>query len=305
MGRFVFAEACNTRKAEGKAGQILRAPLNFVVSYFHDDFRPDRDRVAIILDFQCPQLRRHLYELLIRQTLEGFAHRRETAGFIDNGQMVIGEPAAAPPRTAVRRYNHAIDRHCRFHLKPSLTAVSRQIRTCRIFRHDPLVPFRQSLLEKGFGRIFFSGNCSLRKISACRQSRQFQPSFVIRLVDKRLVVDEKTIEQIKRKRDFFSERFDLMNSAKSAHEILKRQRPAMASDRNDFAIENKGLPFQTTGDSNYFRQACSHFGKPAAPNSNKITPFVNLNPGAIVLELKRGFSSMGSKNFREVFCQLG
>ena len=104
-------------------------------------------------------------------------------------------------------------------------------------------------------------------------------------------VQEKTIEQMENQGNLVRRRFDFMNASKAAHEFLERKRPAVFSYGHDLRVENKRIPLKISARNlDDFRNAPSHFGKAPAPDADPFSVFMNLNPGPVVLVLKRCLS---------------
>ena len=105
-------------------------------------------------------------------------------------------------------------------------------------------------------------------------------------------VQEKTIEQMENQGNLVRRGFDFMNASKAAHELLKRKRPAVFAYGDDLRVENERIPLKIPARNlDDFRNASGNFGKAPAPDADPISFFMNLNPGPVVLVLKRCLSS--------------
>src|SRR4029077_9631896 len=96
-------------------------------------------------------------------------------------------------------------------------------------------------------------------------------------------------------------RFDFMNTSKAAHELLKRKRPAVFAYGHDLGVEDERIPLQIPARNLAdFRNASGNFGKAPAPDADRVSVFMDLDPGPVVLVFERRLSSVSCKDRVEV-----
>src|SRR5262245_55057145 len=134
----VVADARDAGEAQGQTRRVGRAPLDLVVGHLHHDLGADAHGVPVVAGGQAPQPLRHLAELQIGQPLEGLAHLGEALALYHR-EVIVGQPARAAPRAAIRGHDHAVDGVGALELEPPLASTPRRVEAGEVLGHDALV----------------------------------------------------------------------------------------------------------------------------------------------------------------------
>lgn len=90
LRRFVRANPFDPRKAQREFGFVVRAALNLIICYFHDDLRLHLDGVIGIGNFQFLQVLRHPFELGVGEAFKSFSDHQKLAGLtVAHGEMIV------------------------------------------------------------------------------------------------------------------------------------------------------------------------------------------------------------------------
>src|SRR5262245_6891318 len=141
---------------------------------------------------------------------------------------------------------------------------------------------------------------------AGRNLAELLPASFVGLIDQRAAVQVKTIEEIKRERNFTRRRFNAVDAPEAAHEILERKRPAVGAGRDNLSVKDERFAAQFVArDFTDVRQAFRHFSQAPAPDAYLLALFVDLHARAVVFVFESRHSFVSFEDLIEVFGKLG
>src|SRR5689334_6748402 len=176
---------------------------------------------------------------LVGHSLESLTEHYEPAvDRIARAHVDVAEPALTSARAPLDSEHDEVERARGFDFDPRRTATSCGVGRGILLHHDAFVSTRQCIGLKG---LCFRGiGCDdTRHAQRARSNlvEAFQ-SLRQRMIDEALAVVEQDVKEEWSQRQFVAQLLDVDAAAESAHGVLKGQRSAIRSERDDLPIEN-------------------------------------------------------------------
>ncbi len=284
--------ALDPGETEGQPSGILRARLHLVERDLDHQLRPHVDGVVVPRDLQLEQLGGLPGEHLVGHPLEGLAQHHEAAGLIAGAEMEVAEPTLPPPVAPLGREHHQVQPAGGLELEPPAAAAAGLVGRVEGLGHQSLVPALKGGGEKVAGLLDRRGDqTGNQQRLRHRLAEQGEPP-PERLVYQRGTVQVQEVEEKRREGQRLAQPVHLELAAEAAHGGLERVRRPVGPEREDLAFQDQLPRRQRAGGLDQLGHRAGDVVEPAGVDPHLVAAPVDLDPGAVQLELERRLAQL-------------
>src|SRR5437660_1180464 len=225
FGPFVGTVSLHAREPQREAPGVLRACLHIVECNLDHELGANVDGPIVAADFTREKFLRLPGEHLVRHALERLAeHDKLARRRIARTEVEVREPAPAAAVTPFRGQHHQIERAGGLDLEPRSAAIARFVGRIERFGHHALVSAGERGLDEQLRFGGTAGDEPWNEKSSRQHRAQRREALACRPLGEHGVVEPKSVEEERRKRQLIAQRRHIELAAEAAHRGLERPR---------------------------------------------------------------------------------